>query len=119
MLERTGALTWERVTGTANGSVATFGAGRQSARSRRDLRSDLEQPGNEGSLRRHVAPADTADLSLPDHRHHLVTGERAARGREPAEAQSRSDQALDAPMILLDDVVQVFHVAQPREAPQL
>jgi hypothetical protein len=35
------------------------------------------------------------------------------------EAETRLDQALDAPMVLLNDVVEVLDLAQPCEAPQL
>src|SRR4051812_26071450 len=58
-------------------------------------------------------------LPLSDHRHPLVAGQRSSGGWQTAKAQTGSDQAFDAPMVLLDDVVQVFDLAQPGEAPQL
>ena len=80
---------------------------------------DPEQAGNKGGLSVHVAPANVPNLSLSDHRHCLVASQRSSGGLETAKAQTGSDQALDAPMILLDDVVEVIDLASPREAPQL
>src|SRR4051812_44471964 len=68
---------------------------------------------------RHVPPANVPNLPLSDHRHPLVAGQRSARGWQATEAETRPDQALHAPMVLLNDVVQVFDLAQPGEAPQL
>src|SRR3954471_17682513 len=78
-----------------------------------------EQASNEGGLSPHVAPANVPNLSLSDHRHCLVASQCSARGWQAAEAQPRPDQALDALMILLNDVVEVLDLAQPGEAPQL
>src|SRR3954463_433491 len=80
---------------------------------------DPEQARHEGSLSVHVAPANVPNLPLSDHRHSLVTGQRSSRGWQATEAETRPDQALDAPMVLLNDVVEVFDLAQPGEAPQL
>src|SRR5215213_9396270 len=80
---------------------------------------DPEQAGNKGGLSRHVTPANVPNLSFSDHRHSLVAGQRSSGGWQTAKAQTGSDQALDAPMILLDDVVEVLDLAQPGEAPQL
>src|SRR3954471_6532779 len=78
-----------------------------------------EQASNEGGLSPHVAPANVPNLSLSDHRHPLVASQRSSRGWQTAKAQPRPDQALDAPMILFDEVVQVFDLPQPGEPPQL
>ena len=40
-----------------------------------DAGGDLEDIGNEGSLRLHVPCVDVASLSLPDHRHRLVASQ--------------------------------------------
>src|SRR3954470_867905 len=56
---------------------------------------------------------------LSDHPHCLVPGQRSSRGWQAAKAQTGPDQALDAPMVLLNNVVQVFDLPQPGEAPQL
>src|SRR4051812_29264555 len=64
-------------------------------------------------------PANVPNLSFSDHRHSLVAGQRSSRGWQTAKAQTGSDQAFDAPMVLLNDVVEVLNLAQPGEAPQL
>ena len=73
---------------------------------------NFEEPGNEGSLRLHVATADVVNLPFPDHRHHLVTRQRPFRGFQAAKAKLRPDQAFDPSVILLDDVVQLFALPQ-------
>src|SRR4051794_41377496 len=78
----------------------------------------LRQP-LECALSAHVPPANVPNLSLSDHRHPLVASQRSSRRWQTAKAQPRPDQAFDAPMVLLDDVVEVFDLAQAREAPQL
>ena len=74
---------------------------------------DLEQTGDKGGLSPRIAPANVPNLSLSDHRHPLVASQRSSRGWQAAKAQPRSDQALDTPMVLLNDVVQVLDLAQP------
>ena len=83
------------------------------------LGCDPEQARDEGGLSPHVTPANVPNLPLSDHYHPLVAGQRSSCRLETAEAETRPDQALDAPMVLLNDVVQVFDLAQAREAPQL
>ena len=39
-------------------------------------------------------------------------------GSEPAEAEPRSDQTLDAPMILLDNIIQILALPETRTAPE-
>src|SRR5215213_4843057 len=80
---------------------------------------DPEQAGNKGGLSRHVTPANVPNLSFSDHRHSLVAGQRSSGGWQTAKAQTGSDQGFDAPMVLLNDVVEVLDLAQPGEAPQL
>src|SRR3954451_16106858 len=80
---------------------------------------DPKQAGNKGGLSPHITPANVPNLPLSDHRHSLVKRQRSSRGWQTAEAQPRPDQALHAPMVLLNDVVQVFDLAQPGEPPQL
>ena len=70
-----------------------------------------EQARDEGGLSPHITPANVPNLSFSDHRHPLVTSQRSSRGWQTAKAQPRPDQALDAPMILLDDVVEVIDLA--------
>ena len=76
------------------------------------LCSAVEHAGDEDRLCSDIAPVDISNLTLPDHRHRLETCQRSPRRSETAEAQSRPDQSLDAPVILLDDVVQVLALPQ-------
>src|SRR3954463_7890105 len=80
---------------------------------------DPKQAGNKGGLSPHITPANVPNLPLSDHRHPLVAGQRSSGGWQTAKAQTGSDQALDAPMILLADVVKFFALPQPGEPPQL
>src|SRR3954469_20795215 len=80
---------------------------------------DPEQARDEGGLSPHIPPANGPNLPLSDHRHPLVASQRSSCGWQTAKAQPRPDQAFDAPMVLLNDVVEVLDLAQPREAPQL
>jgi hypothetical protein len=70
-----------------------------------------EQARDEGGLSPHVTPANVPNLPLSDHCHPLVASQRSSRGWQTAKAETRPDQALDAPMVLLNDVVQVFDLA--------
>ena len=72
---------------------------------------DPKQARHEGSLSPHIAPTNVPNLSLSDHCHSLVASQRSSGGWQTAKAQTGSDQALDAPMVLLNDVVQVFDLA--------
>src|SRR3954451_1173476 len=80
---------------------------------------DPKQAGNKGGLSPHITPTNVPNLPLSDHCHSLVASQRSSCGWQATEAQPRPDQAFDAPMVLLNDVVQVFDLAQPGEAPQL
>ena len=55
---------------------------------------------------------------LPDHRHRFETCQCSSGGSEPAEAEPRSDQTLDAPMILLDNIIQILALPETRTAPE-
>ena len=72
---------------------------------------------NEGGLRPQVPSANVVCLPLPDHRHRRGASQCPPGGWQAGETQLRSHHAFDPPMILLDDVVQVFALPQPREAP--
>src|SRR3954466_339669 len=78
-----------------------------------------KQASHEGSLSPHIAPTNVPNLPLSDHRHPFVASQRSSCGWQTAKAQPRPDQTFDAPMVLLNDVVEVLDLAQPREAPQL
>ena len=71
----------------------------------------LEEIGNQGGLRLHVATTNPVNLPLPDHRHRLEAGQRPSRCAQAAEAEPRSYHPLDPAVILLDDVVQVLALA--------
>src|SRR6202158_3559769 len=68
---------------------------------RSPLCGGIEKSGNEDRLSSDIASADLSNLPLPDHRHRFETCQCSSGGSEPAEAEPRSDQTLDAPMILL------------------
>lgn len=52
-------------------------------------------------------------LSLSDHVHEFDTGQKDAGAAKIFEAKHRSGLTFDGTMVLLDDVVQVFHLPQP------
>jgi hypothetical protein len=55
---------------------------------------------------RRIAPFAALHLALGNHVHELDAAQQEARAAKVLEAQHRSSQALDGPMVLLDDVVQ-------------
>ena len=75
-------------------------------------RGDVEEACDEIRLTPDVMAVDPANLPLSDHRHDLETGQCSARGSQTPEAEPRPDKTLDAPVILLDDVIQVFALPQ-------
>ena len=81
-------------------------------RSRTGSQRRPEQARNEGGLSPHVTPTNVPNLPLSDHRHPFVASQCSSRGWQTAEPETRPDQALDAPMVLLHDVVEVFDLAQ-------
>src|SRR5688572_4370345 len=86
-----------------------------------DLRSGgrSEESCNEVALRAHVIPCCTDNLSLADHRHRLKACDRLVGCHEAHEAQPRTDQPFDMPVILLDDVVEKFHLPELGKPPEL
>jgi hypothetical protein len=98
---------------TPAGSVAKFGVGCGSPRKRSDRASvgDLEQCGDEFRLSPDVAATDVPNLSLPNHRHRLEAC-RCSSGRpEAAKSTPWAGRSFHIPVVLLHDIVQVFHLA--------
>src|ERR1700720_4377412 len=85
---------------------------------RSPLCGGIEKSGNEDRLSSDIASADLSNLPLPDHRHCFETCQCSSGGSEPAEAEPRSDQTLDAPMILLDNIIQILALPETRTAPE-
>jgi hypothetical protein len=79
----------------------------------------MKQVCDERGLRLHVATADVVDLPLLDHCHCFIAGQCSSGGRQTSEAEPRPHQPPYASLILLDNVVAVFALSQPRETPQL
>src|ERR1700722_17875968 len=107
---------------TAEGSVAkTIAEDRRTGINwiRSPLCGGIEKSGNEDRLSSDIASADLSNLPLPDHRHRFETWQCSSGGSEPAEAEPRSDQTLDAPMILLDNIIQILALPETRTAPEL
>ena len=77
----------------------------------------VEQVGDKGGLAADIITVNLSNLSLPHHRHGLETRQRLPRRTETAEAEPRPDKALDTPVVLLDDVVQIFTLSQTSAAP--
>ena len=72
----------------------------------------VEQVGDKGGLAADIMTVNLSNLSLPHHRHGLEARQRLPRRTETAEAEPRPDKALDTPVVLLDDVVEVFALPQ-------
>src|ERR1700761_9405010 len=75
--------------------------------------SDPEQRCDEPRLGLDVASTDVPNLPLPDHYHRLVACQRSSSRPEAAKAPPRTGQSFYLPMVLLDDIVLVFHLSQP------
>jgi hypothetical protein len=106
------------VEGSRAGSVATIltkDARRWWAGSDRSC-GPIEQVGDKGGLAADIMTVNLSNLSLPHHRHGLEARQRLPRGMETAEAEPRPDKALDTPVVLLDDVVQIFTLSQTSAA---
>ena len=73
------------------------------------LRDAVEHASDEGRLAPDISSVDVSNLPLSDHRHSLETRQCSARRSEAAEAEARVSQALDAPVVLLNDIV-IWHV---------
>ena len=80
--------------------------------------SAIEQFGDEDGLMANVTPLDVTNLALPDHRHSLEPCQGSPCRPETAEAKPRTNQALDAPVILLDDVIEIFALPDASAAPE-
>src|SRR4051812_30744686 len=81
--------------------------------------SKAEDAVYKGPLRRHVVHGHGAHLSLGQHRHRLHPGQGAPSRPEALKAEHRPGQALNAAVILLDQVVEPAAAAMAGEAPQL
>src|ERR1700677_388249 len=82
------------------------------------LRDAVEHASDEGRLAPDISSVDVSNLPLSDHRHSLETRQRSPRRSEAAEAEARASQALDAPVVLLNDIVEVFALSQTGAAPE-
>jgi Putative DNA-binding domain len=72
----------------------------------------VEQVGDDDGLAPDIMTVNLSKLSLPHHRHRFETRQSSPRGMETAEAEPRPDKALDTPVVLLDDVVEVLALPQ-------
>jgi hypothetical protein len=63
--------------------------------------------------------ADPSCLSLPNHVHCLITGDRPPRTPKGSEALAGFHSSFDGSMILFQDVVQILHRPEPTAAGQL
>jgi DDE domain/Helix-turn-helix domain len=72
----------------------------------------VEQVGDDDGLAPDIMTVSFSKLSLPHHRHRFETRQSSPRGMETAEAEPGPDKALDTPVVLLDDVVEVFALPQ-------
>src|SRR5215471_8522630 len=79
---------------------------------------NLEQPSDEMELADNLTHAHPSGLPLPNRMHRFVTLDRAVGSPERAEALARSHPPLDGPMILLQDVIKVWHRPQSTSTPQ-
>jgi hypothetical protein len=77
-----------------------------------------EEAGDKSSLSPDVAPVEVSNLALPDHREGLEACQGSPRRSKAAEAEPRPNQALDAPVVLLDDVVEIFALPHASSAPE-
>ena len=76
------------------------------------LGSYSKQAGNEGNLPGDIPFAHTSHLSLPDHVHHLVSLQRSPGRFHRKEAHPWFDQPFDEPVVLLNQVIEVFDLPQ-------
>ena len=74
----------------------------------------VEQVGDDDGLAPDIMTVNLSKLSLPHHRLVSETRQSSPRGMETAEAEPRPDKTLDTPVVLLDDVVEVFALPQNR-----
>ena len=83
------------------------------------LRGDIEEAGYESRLSPNIVRIDASKLPLPDHGHGLEAGQGSSCRPETAEAKPRPDKALNAPVVLLDDVNQIFALPKTGAAPEI
>jgi hypothetical protein len=69
---------------------------------------NLEEIGHESNLSANAALPDSFNLSLPDHVHDLLPADGPPCRIETQEAESWVDASFDEPMVLLDDVIEIF-----------
>jgi len=96
-MQRATRPTRQEFVATPDRSQANTGQGRR-------LCGYAEQGSNEVALSAHVICWCTDNLPLADHGQCLTTSECLRGGRKALQAQSWPDQALDVPVILLDNV---------------
>lgn len=58
------------------------------------------------------------NLPLTDHGHNLIPGNCPWGCLEPLEAEPGSDQMLDTPVVLLDDIIQKFYLPEFGKPPE-
>src|ERR1700748_3385952 len=101
---------------TMTGSVATILAhdarGRWRAQPLDRSCGAVEQVGDDDGLAPDIMTVNLSDLALPYPRHRFEPRQSSPRGMETAEAEPRPGKALDTPVVLLDDVVEVFALPQ-------
>jgi WD40 repeat protein len=74
--------------------------------------SNIEEIGHESNLSANVAFLDSFNLSLPNHIHGLIPADGPPRRVETEEAKSGIDSAFYESVILLDDIIEIFALAQ-------
>ena len=68
-----------------------------------------KQLGDQSNLASHIPFVNPLSLSFSHHIHHLESLDRSPGRFERKEAHPRLGQACDEPMVLFDQVVEVFH----------
>lgn len=104
---------------SANGFVANPDVGQETARDDLRLGGHAEESCNEITLSPYIVCWSVQNLSFADHRHHFIASNCLRGSYKALEAQTRPDQTLDAPVILLNDVVQELHLPEFGETPEL
>jgi hypothetical protein len=76
------------------------------------LDSSSKESGDQFDLSFHIAFYHPLYLALPDHVHDLEPLQGPPRGLEGKETHPWLRQTFDEPVILLDEIVEVFHLSQ-------
>src|SRR5256885_9256006 len=76
------------------------------------LDGNSKECSNQFDLPFHIAFCHPLYLSLPDHVHDLVALQGSPRRLEREKAHPRLRQAFNEPVILLDQIVEIFHLSQ-------